>query len=73
MSNLRWETALRQTRKQNKTIVMEVKEKHKATVKREMLINQEGSSVLTESGYKMEIFISSKQCWPATITPASTD
>lgn len=39
---------------------MKVKERHKATVKQEMLINQEGSSALTERGCKMEMFISSK-------------
>lgn len=50
---------------------MKVRERHKATVKQEMLINQEGSSALTESGCKM--LISSKQRWPATITPASTN
>lgn len=44
---------------------MEVKERCKATVKQEVLINQKGSSALTERGCKMEMFISSKGCWPA--------
>lgn len=47
-----------------KAIIMEVRERRKATVKQEMLINQERSSALAESGCKMEMFISSKQCGP---------
>lgn len=54
-------------------MTMEVRERYKATVKQEMLINQGVKSALTESGDKMkvEMLISFKQCWPETITTAS--
>lgn len=72
MSNLRWETALRQTRQQNKSHNTGSKRKTRSNCEAGDA-NKSRSNALTESGCKKEMFISSKQGWPATITPASLD
>lgn len=71
MSNLSWETTLRQTRQQNKSHNNRSKRKTQGNCEAGDANKSRGVKCIMESGCKIEIFISSKQCWPATITPAS--